>query len=194
MAVTFGFPNYTGGIPAKQTLRLGGKEFFEWRGIAKIAAGASYASVDIKLPSGEKGFDDVSSLVIPADSQITRIAFKTGGPITIDGTATGTLKIATAATVTTAGLFAESAAAASNVVAAATVEEDYPLDGTVSVGGADVTYKLFATTGVDVADTMSVSSDTLVYVTICGYYPVGFPVDKDFGELRDNSIYTDVVN
>jgi hypothetical protein len=194
MTVTVGFPNKTGGLSAQQTLALGGKEFFTYRGIAKIEPGASYASVAIKLPSGEKGFDDVANLVVPANSEILSIKFKTGGAITIDGTATGTLKVATAATVTTADLIAESSAATSNVVAAETVINDNPIDSTTTVGGSAVTYKLFATDGSNVADTMSVSAETLVYVEICGYYPSAFPVDRDFGELRDNSIYTDVVN
>lgn len=197
MAVTFGFPNYTGGATAKQTLRLGTKEFFEWRGIAKVVPGATYASLDIKLPSGEKGFDDTSSLVIPANTEIVRVAFKCGGALTI-GAATGKLKLATAVDAATADLYVESAAASSGTLAAATVTNDNPLDATTTVGSSDVTYKIYATdggaAGAATASTVSASTETLIYVVIAGYYPAAFPVDKDFGELRDNSIYTDVVN
>lgn len=197
MAVTFGFPNNTGGLSAKQTLRLGTKEFFEWRGIAKVVPGASYASLDIKIPSNEKGFDDVSSLVIPANTEIVRVAFKCSGNLTI-GAATGKLKLATAVNASAADLYVESAAASGGTLTAATVTNDNPLDATTTVGGTDVTYKIYATdggaAGAAVASTVAASTETLIYVVISGYYPAPFPVDREFGELRDNSIYTDVTN
>jgi hypothetical protein len=117
-------------------------------------------------------FEGNTAFVVPADSLIHRIAFFVSGPLTI-GAATGKIKVTTAVDEDTAGLFLFSAAAVSNTLAANTgityTDSGFSQAG-VTVGGADVTFKIFATggqaAGSDVASTMTASADTDIIVAI----------------------------
>jgi hypothetical protein len=103
------------------------------------------------------------------------LAFRTLGPITL-GAGTGTIKLATGATVTTSGLVLNSAAAVSNVVAtqsSAVVQNN--LATPVTVGSSAATFRLFATDGSNAASTMTVTTDTRVIVQVCFILPVEFP-------------------
>lgn len=190
-----GLNNRTGGLTSKQTLPLGGKNFFTWYGVAVVPAGASVASLDIKIPSQEKGFDDLGSFVVPANTEILSVAFKVAGDVTL-GAATGKLKLAPALDASAADLYVESAAASSGTLSAQTVVNDNPLDATTTVGGADVTYKLFATdggaAGAAAASTVTATVDTRIHVAISGYYPASFPVDSQFPDFIEQSLYQDV--
>lgn len=196
MAVTLGgLNNRTGGLIAKQTLPFAGQNFFTWYGIAVVPSGSAAASLSIKVPSQEKGFDDLSTLVIPANSEIISVGFKVTGNVTL-GAATGKLKLAPALDASAADLYVESAAAAGGVLSAATALNNNPLDATTTVGGADVTYSIYATDGAAgasaAASTVTATSDTRILVAISGYYPADFPGDNEFPELIEQSIYQDV--
>ena len=196
MTVTLGGLNSnTGGLTSKQTLPLGGKKFFTWYGVAVVPAGATVASLDIKIPSQEKGFDDVSSLVVPANAEITYVAFKVAGNVTL-GDATGKLKLAYALDNAVADNYVESAAASGGTLAAATVENVNPLDATTTVGASDVTYQIYATDGVAGAgagaSTVTAAVDTRIHVVVSGYLPEAFPEDGAFPEFLSQAQYQDV--
>lgn len=192
-----GLHNTTGAPTEKQTIKFAGKQFFTWNAVAEVQPGVTAASLDLILPTTEKGWDNVTGLVIPANAQILAVGMKIAGALTL-GAATGRLKLAATLTAATASLYVESAAAAANVLAAQTVETNNPLDATDSVGGSAVTYRLFATDGgaggAAVASTVTASVLTRVHVRVAGYYPSPFPPDSEFGEIIDQSLFQDVVN
>lgn len=153
-----------------------------WRGFAVLKAGQVYASVDIVFPSEHRGIPNKTSALIYANTRIQSVGFINRGIITM-GAATGKIKLAPTLTNATAALYVESAAASSNELAVpGSAVETLNFDAAVTVGGSDVTYKLFATNGAAgasaAASTMSVTEDTYIDVEI------GFIAAAKFG-LRD---------
>jgi hypothetical protein len=173
-----------------EALPVGDKGFFNLQGVATIPAGTSAASIAVVRPSRQKGQAD-AVMTIPANAEITRVALKLTGGATL-GAATGKLKLATALTASSADLYVETAAASGGTLAAAGwVTNDNPLDSTTTVGGADVTYRLYATDGAAggsaAASTITATTDTKVYVQICGYVPLDFPTDESFPDIITES-------
>lgn len=165
-------------------IRMGGLQYCEWTGYALIKAGGAVANLDILIPSQQKGKSDTTSLIIPAGSVIRSVGFRTLGNLTL-GAATGKLKFATALNAATATLFVESAAASANNLPAQTAAVETQNIAPVSVGGADVTYKLFATDGgagaAAAASTVTATKDTKVLVRIAFFRFPPFPTEDEVG-------------
>lgn len=169
-----------------ETFPVGDKGFFSLQGVATIPAGTTAASVAVVRPSRQKGQSD-GVMAIPANAEITRVALKLEGDATL-GAATGKLKLATALAAATADLYVETAAASGSTLAAdGWVSNDNALDATTTVGGSDVTYRIYATdggaAGAAAASTVTATTETKVYVQICGYVPLDFPTDESFPEI-----------
>lgn len=143
-----------------------------WYGRATVPSSGTVASLNIVRYEPQLDIAGNAALTIPANSLITRIAFHLEGDITL-GAATGKIKIAPTLTDNTSGLYLFSAAASSNTLAKNTAgaytDSGLSVAG-VSVGGADVTFKVFATggqaAGSDVASTMTATTDTEIIVAI----------------------------
>lgn len=158
-----------------------------WRGFAILKAGASYASIDITFPSQHRGTANKESALIYANSRIQSVGFINRGAITL-GAANGKIKLAATLTAATATLYVESAAASGSVLAVpASAVETLNYDAAVTVGGSDVTYKLFATNGGAAgavgASTMTVTVDTRIDVEIGFIAAAPFGSTEDFGFL-----------
>jgi hypothetical protein len=167
-----------------------GKRFFDIRGVAIVPSGSTAASIAIVRPAQEKGASN-GTMTIPANAEITKVAFSVEGAVTI-AAATGKLKLAASLAAATADLYVESAAASGGVLAAATVSNHNPLDSTTSVGGTAVTYRIYATdggaAGAAAASTVTATTDTTVYVQICGYLEDGFPAIETFPPILDTFV------
>lgn len=143
-----------------------------WYGRATVPSSGTVASLDIVRYEPQLDIAGNASFTIPANALITRIAFHVEGALTL-GAATGKIKVATALTDDTAGLYLFSAAAVSNALAAnaagAYTDSGYSSAG-VTVGSSDVTFKVYATggqaAGSDVASTMTATTDTEIIVAI----------------------------
>lgn len=171
----------------EQTVQLGKFQTGFWRGFALLKAGQSYSSVDIIFPSQHRGTPNKTSALIYANTRIQSVGFINRGAITL-GAATGKIKLATALAASTATLYVESAAAAANILAVPNAAvETLNWDAAVTVGGSDVTYKLFATDGgaggAAAASTMTVSTDTYIDVEIGFIAAAPFGAREDFGVL-----------
>jgi hypothetical protein len=162
---------------------------FEWLGVATVVPGVLAAALDIVRYSPQRAvvngtWANNTAFIIPANSLITRVGFKTVDALTL-GAATGKLKLASSLTANTASLFVSSAAASSNTLAAGLAQGTAALAG-VTVGGSDVTYKIFATDGNATEGSAAASTvtttltDKLIYVRVCGYYPLPFPDNSEF--------------
>lgn len=154
-----------------------------WRGFATLKAGVSYASVDIIRPSQHRGSPDNASMLVYANSRISGVRLINHGAITL-GAATGKIKCAPTLANATAALYAETVAAASNILAVpAAAAETLNFDAATTVGSSNVTYRLFATDGAAAgsaaASTMTVATDTIIDVEI------GFMVANPFGSRED---------
>jgi uncharacterized membrane protein len=176
-----------------ESFPLAGKRGFNIQAVAYVETGSTAASIAIIRPSRQKGQAD-GLLTIPANAEITRVAFKLTGNVTL-GAATGKLKLATALNASSADLFVESAAASGGTLAAAGwVTRDNPLDATTTVGSSAVTYRLYATDGAAgasaAASTVTASKRTKVLVQVCGYIPGINPTDESFPDVI-TEIFTD---
>jgi hypothetical protein len=165
-------------------IRMGGLVYCEWTGYATIRSGVTAANLDITIPSQQKGKPDTASLMIPANSVIRSVGFRTLGNVTL-GAATGKLKLATALTAATTGLFVESAAASANTLAAQATPVEQQNITPVTIGGADATLRLFATDGgagaAAVASTVTAAKDTKVLVRVAFIrFPI-FPTEDEVG-------------
>lgn len=150
-------------------VQIGGRLYCRWFGFANILAGVTSSAIDITIPSEQRGLADTVGLMIPANSQITRIALFPEGALTL-GAATGKLKFASSLAAATVALYVESAAASGGVLAAPTNWVDQINTTSTTVGSSDVTYKLFATDGAAgasaAASTVTATKDTRVLVCI----------------------------
>lgn len=143
-----------------------------WYGRATVPSTGSVASLSIVRYEPQLDIAGNAAFTIPANSLITRIAFHVSGAVTL-GAATGKLKLAPTIASNTAGHYVFSPAAVSNTLAANAAYEyndsGYTAGG-VTVGNADVTFKIFATggqaAGSDVASTVTATKDTDIIVAV----------------------------
>lgn len=169
----------------REMLRVGGLLLFDWLGYALVRPGVTAAILDIIVPSRQRDVADTVGLVIPATAVITRVGVRVPSAVTL-GAATGKLKIATSLTQNSAVLTATSAAASSNSLAAAVFKVDNNLNvASTGVGGADVTYRIYATDGAalgsEAASTVTAAAETRLEVQICGYMHDDFALAGEAG-------------
>lgn len=166
-----------------------------WRGFALLRAGQVYSSIDITFPSEHRGTPNKTSALIYANTRIQSVGFINRGLITL-GAATGRIKFAPTLTNATTTIYVESAAASSNALAVpANAVETLNFDAAVTVGGSDVTYRLFATdgaaAGAAAASTMSVATDTFIDVEIgfiaAARFGLRNAVTNEFGVLAPSN-------
>lgn len=173
-----------GGSYSREVTRLGKLLHGVWRGYALLKAGVSYASLDIIIPAQQRGLVDTTGMVIDANSRIVSVSMCPRKALTL-GASTGKLKLATALAAATATLYVETAAASSNALAVANPVETINGDAAVTVGGSDVTYKIYATDGAAggsaAASTVSAASDTYIDVEIGFWKPAPFPSRLEVG-------------
>lgn len=143
---------------------------FEWVGRVTIPTTGTAASGDVVTYSEQKNIAPVTGLTLPANTVISRLAIMPMGAITL-GAATGRVKLAATLTANTSGLFVNSAAAVSNVIAVSTDWSQQVNNPPVTVGASAITLRLFATDGAaagsEVASTFTATTatDVLVYVS-----------------------------
>lgn len=173
------------GSYAREVTRLGKLLYGRWMGYATVKAGTLYNALDIIIPAQQRGVTDTTGLIIDANSRIISVGMAPRGVLTL-GAATGKLKFATALAAATPTLYVESAAAVANSLAVATVESING-DAAVTVGGSDVTYKIYATDGgvgaAAAASTVTASVDTIIDVEISFWKPAPFPTRLEVGTV-----------
>jgi hypothetical protein len=156
-----------------------------WWGYATVLKGASYASLDILIPAQQRGLIDTKSMIIDANSRIIAVGICPRGVLTL-GAATGKLKFAPTLASATAALYVETAAAVAGSLAVATAVETINGPVGTTVGGTDVTYKLFATDGgvgaAAVASTMTATVDTIIDIEISFWVSAPFPTRLEVGK------------
>jgi len=143
-----------------------------WYGRATVPSSGTVASLDIVRYAPQLDIAGNAAFTIPANALITRIAMHVPSAVTL-GAATGKLKVATALTGDTSGLYLFSPAAVSNTLAANTgieyTDSGYTAGG-VTVGSSAVTFKVYATggqaAGSDVASTVTAAADTDIIVVV----------------------------
>jgi len=185
---------------AREVTKLGKTLHGVWMGYATLKAGASYASLDILIPAQQRGVIDTPSLIIEANSRIVSVSIRPRTVLTL-GTATGKLKFASSLAAATAALYVETAAAVGGVLAVTvpaytpvTVPPTTPIPPAVEtlnitsvvVGGADTTYRIYATDGgvgaAAVASSMSSPVDTYIDVEIGFSLFAPFPTILEVGK------------
>lgn len=158
------------GAYARNGIQIGGIQYCHWVGFANILAGMTASSVDITIPSQQRGLPDTLGLLIDGRSNIQSIGIYPEGELTI-GAPAGKLKFAASLNAATPGLFVESAAAVAGKLAfakdAPVIQRNQPA---INIGTSDLTFKLFATDGgagaAAVASTVSATKDTRVIICI----------------------------
>lgn len=174
------------GSYAREGVLIGDRIQCRWHGYATVLAGVTAAALDITIPSQQRGKADTSQLILPANAFITSIGLHPQGALTL-GAATGKLKLAATLTAATATLYAETAAAAANVLAKpANANVTSNLGVTLpSAGGSAVTFKIFATdggaAGAAAASTVTAAVDTKVLVSIGFIVQAPFPTTDEVG-------------
>jgi hypothetical protein len=170
------------GSYAREVIRLGTRLHGVWRGYATVKAGVLAANLDIIVPSQQRGVADTATFVLDANTRIESIGFAPRGILTL-GAATGKLKLAATLGAATAGIFVESAAAAANSLAIATAQTIN--NPSVTIGGSDLTFKIFATDGgaggAAAASTVTATKDTIIDVEIGFWLPAPFPTRLQVG-------------
>lgn len=148
-----------------------------WYGRATVPSSGTAASLDIVRYEPQLSVQGNSPFTVPAGALVTRLAFHLSGDVTL-GAATGKLKLAPALAEDTAGHFVFSAAASGGVLAKNTAygyNDTGYTPGGVTVGGADVVFKIYATggqaAGSDVASTVTAATDTDIIVAVGFVYP-----------------------
>ena len=178
------FKNKNDGTYNRTLMYLAGVEHGDWCGYALVNPGANYSSLDVIVPSQQRGKSDTTGLIIPAGSLIRSVGFRTLGNLTL-GASSGKLKLATALAAATGTLYVESAAAASNTLAAQATAVETQNVTPVTVGGSDVTYKLFATDGAAgasaAASTVSATKLTKILVRVSFIKFGAFPTEDEVG-------------
>jgi hypothetical protein len=170
---------------SREALEVGGLYFGSWRGYALVKAGVTAANLDIIIPSEQRGIPNTNGLIVDAVSYITSVMIKPAANLTL-GAATGKLKFAPTLANATAALYAETAAAASNILTGNVVSSQVNAPSAwTSVGGSDITYKLFATDGAAgasaAASTVTATVDTNVFVIVNFVKHIVFPNNLEFG-------------
>ena len=154
---------------ARVGVQIGGLLYCRWMGFANILPGVTASVVDITIPSEQRGLPDIVGLMLPANSLIQSIGIHPQGNLTL-GAATGKLKLAPALNTATTGLMVESPAAVANTLTAPTNPSIVRTVPSVSVGGADTVFRLFATDGgvgaAAAASTVTATQATRVLVCI----------------------------
>lgn len=181
----------TKGSFSRQVVRLGGIIYGHWTGYALLKAGASYASVDIILPSYQRSLNNVVGLKLDALTAITSIGMKALGPITL-GAATGKLKFASSLNNAVATNYVESAAAVSNVLAKpTTASRQLNSAANWAIFTEERTFKIYATdgaaAGAAAASTMTVTTDTRILVELNFMGHAHFPSNEDIPLGLDNT-------
>lgn len=179
-----------GGIAEQQSVVFAGQKFFDQLGVVEIPAGSTISEADIVLPSVMKGLPDVASLSIPGGARIVYYGVQVEGVLNL-AAATGTVKVATGATVANDALKVETGAASGGVVPTEAVVNGQPLDAAAQgSAGTPFTLKVFATNGSDVASTMTAGPEgARILVRVAGYYPDNFPDALTFPQILP--AYTD---
>lgn len=168
------------GSYARTGVQIGGIQYCRWIGFANVLAGVTASSIDITIPSQQRGLADTVGLVLDARSNIQTIGIYPEGLLNL-GTATGKLKFASSLASATNGLFVESAAASGGVLAVPSSPVIQYNQPSVSIGTNDLTFKLYATDGVAGAgagaSTVTATKDTrvIVCVTFTNYTPFPLP-------------------
>lgn len=164
-------------------------ESYRWVGYADLKAGASYQSLDIITPSRQKGKADIPSMIIPANSFISQISFKPLDNLTFVAAA-GKLKLASAITTVTTGLFTESIAATAGTLAKRDLEYAVQNVTGVSVGVSDIALKLFATDGTTAPSTVSppAGKSTRILVMVAFRKFCRFPTETEISALANYDI------
>lgn len=172
------------GSYSREGVQVGGLLYCSWRGYALVKANVLSPSLDIIIPSTQREIPDTTSLIIPANSFITSVMMRNAGNLTL-AAATGKLKLAPTLTNSTAVLYTESSAAAANVLASGNLARTFAAPSSfTTVGGSDVTYRIFATDGAAgasaAASTVTASVDTKVYVVVSFISHINFPANSEF--------------
>jgi hypothetical protein len=170
---------------SREVIEIGGLYFGSWRGYALVKAGVTAANLDIIIPSEQRGIANTTGLIVDAASFITSVAIKPAADLTL-GAATGKLKFAPTLSNATAALYVETAAAASNILTGGNeVSQNNAPSAWTTVGGSDVTYRLFATDGAAgaaaAASTVTATVDTKVFVIVNFVKHIPFPANLEFG-------------
>lgn len=188
----------TKGSFSRQVVRLGGIVYGHWTGYALLKAGASYASVDIILPSYQRSLNNVVGLTLDTLTAVTSIGMKPLGPITL-GAATGKLKFASSLANAVTTNYVESLPAASSVLAVSATPFRQ-LNGTANwtIFTGERTFKIYATdgaaAGAAVASTMSVTEDTRILVELNFMSHAHFPTEEDIPMALDDITSNNYLN
>lgn len=169
------------GSYSRTGVQIGGVQYCRWIGFANVLAGVTASSLDIIIPSQQRGLADTIGLIIDGRSNIQTIGIQPEG-VLILGSSTGKLKFASTLASATTGLYVESAAASAGslAVAPAIIQYNQP---PLSIGTNDLTFKLYATDGGAGASagtsTVTAIKDTRVIVTICFTNYTPFPLSNE---------------
>lgn len=169
-----------GGVYTRYAVQIGGVLYGRWYGYGLVTPGGNFSSLDVVIPSQQKGQADTIGLVIEGNSFIQGVGIRPMGNLTLSAAA-GKLKFATSLATTTNGLFIETpAASAGTLVAPANASENFNVPP-VNIGGADLTYRIFATDGATGAATVSATRETRILVCVDFIKKAPFPTDQDVG-------------
>jgi hypothetical protein len=168
---------------SREVLQVGGLYFGSWRGYALLKAGSVYSSLDITIPSEQRGIANTTGLLIEPASYITSLRIKPLGALTM-GAIAGKIKLAASLTASSQPLYVESSSGL--VIPAGFLAEQFnpPASWTIS-NNAAVTYKLFATDGAAgaaaAASTVTAAVDTKILVVVSFVSHAPFPSNLEFG-------------
>lgn len=170
-----------GGPYTRYAVQLGGVLHARWFGYALVTPGGNFSSLDIIIPSQQRGQADTVGLVIEGNSFIQGVGIRALGPLTFSAAA-GKLKFASSLAITTPGLFIETPSATGGTLAAqANASENFNVPS-VNVGATDLTYRVFATDGATGAATVSATKETRILVCVDFVKKAPFPTDQDVGK------------